>query len=291
MGRIVLILGVALLAGCSSTPEPPPFNPKSTVDQNLTKSVLAPRQFKLAPGLQVGGKVARRTTVPGLEEPIETWYAVVGEEDGHWRVECVSDSLQSLHATNAETRALVIGCAVNKETGVVSRAVVGKPGELAIEISVEEPLDADPEPVEREATVEVPGLGEVPALERELAEYEETSWYGTEGALAGVLLKFQGPEAYALSAAPAETSFEVSGHAIEALALTYDNGAVVKLAKDDPLLATFYPAPGPGRRGLIGEVQPYFKSELTAYATDATPQLVWDAPEGANPEGETPPRD
>ena len=287
MRRIVLALGVALVAGCSSTPEPPPFNPKSTVDGNLTKSVLAPRAFALAEGLSVGGRVARRTTIPGVD-PIETWFAVVGETDGHWRVECVSDSLQSLHATNAETRALIIGCEVDKASGEVTRAVVGKAGELAIPIQLEDPLEADPAPVESQETLTLPELGEVATLKRELSEYGETSWYGAEGELEGVLLKFEGPESFAVSARPTVTQFEVGGQQLDALAVTYDNGAVVKLTLEDPFLATFFPAPGPGSLGLLGEVQPYYKSEVTDYATDAKPLLIWDAPAGAE---EQPPAD
>ena len=279
MRRLAWVVGVALIAGCSSTPEPPPFNPKSTVDTNLTESVLAPRAFKLAEGLTVGGHARRRTTIPGVD-PIETWFSVVGEHDGHWRVECVTDSLQSLHATNAETIPLIIGCEVDKATGAVTRAVVGKPGELAIPIGIEEPLD-EPAPVESQDTVDVPGLGEVPALKREVAEYEEASWFGTEGALAGVLLKYEGAEGFALSAEPSTTSFELSGQELAALVLTYDNGAVVKLSTADPFLATFFRAPGSTVHGVLGEVQPYFKSELTEYSTDAKPQLVWDAPPAA----------
>lgn len=264
------LLALALLApsrGQDKDPPPAPQAPAAPQADPLTY-LAAPGKVLLPGSPRVGWRVTQ-TSRAGQQALVTRW-AIVGETADAWRVEHVSPSLQAL-AGSEELRGAVMGLLVRKQDGMVTRAVVGKAGEAGRSIRISEADQGQPEeaPVVSEESLGVKG-GTFRARKEAHPQQGTATWVGLEGALREVVLKVEGPAPYELAQAP--EAVEVAGRKL--LRVRYTNGMGLDLS-EDPIVAAFFPAGGPGR-GLWAMRGEGFELAISETGTDAAPTLKWE---------------
>ncbi|MBL4849944.1 MAG: hypothetical protein JKY65_30820 [Planctomycetes bacterium] len=232
---------------------------------DLTTMVKAPGVMMLK-GAEIGFRVDTDMKAGG--RMMKSYVAIVGEEGDSWRVE----STAGLAAYGDSSAGMIIGMVVNKETGKVTRAVIGQAGEkgkkLGIMATGTAPAGAAPK--EEETDVETPA-GTFPAtLYTTMAAGKPyKSWVGREGDLKGVLLKFEGPDGKgkALKVEPETQSLDL-GETIEAKRCSYDNGDEMWYSSDEIVTAL---AAGVVRMKVTGLDQ-----QIKAISSKAEPELAWE---------------
>lgn len=198
---------------------------------DFAQVVFAPSRIDLGPGLRVGMRYERRREVEGVRTTSE-WLAVVGETKDAWEIETTG----GLSSTTLPREGRVLALVVDKRTGKVLTAALGKPGqsfEDREEVKIHQPRKAHPKPVA--ATVQV-GDQEIPA-EVLVVDFpfggKIRTYLGRKGTpLAGVLLEFRGKVTYAVTQLPSEGRFQLEGDkdaegklvSIKVLEAQYSNG-------------------------------------------------------------------
>jgi hypothetical protein len=250
-------------------PPAPPTVAHGASDQggfqmDLTKMIKGPAMIPLGEGAEIGFRVEIETQAAG--HVIKHFLAVVGEEGESWRLES-SEGLAAFGAKDS-----IMGLVVEKSSGKVSRAVIGKAGEAGKELALH-PMAATPTGPGAEGDevdVEIPA-GTFPArlIVTKVGEQEYKSWVGREGDLEGVLLKYEGPDGKgkALEAEPETQSLDL-GETVEARRCIYDNGDEIWHSSDEVVKAL---AGGMVRYKASGVVR-----EIKVVSSKAESQLKWD---------------
>lgn len=246
-----------------ATPRAPPTVAHGAADQDMTAAIKAPGQLILAEGVEIGFRVEIETRVAG--HVMKHFLAVVGEEGDQWRVE----STEGLSVYGAKDS--IMGLLVEKESGKVTRAVLGKAGEAGKELQIAPMTAAGPGGAAgEEVDVETPA-GTFPALLTTTMAGDKAykSWVGREGDLEGVLLKFEGPggKGKALKTEPETQSLDL-GETVEARRCTYDNGDEVWHSSDEIVKALAFGTVRYKAGGVVREVK--------AISSQAKPQLTWE---------------
>lgn len=257
----LLLLVCSMLArgqDAPTAPPPPPADPLAWL--------AAPGRVPIAGSPRVGWRVVQ-TSRAGPQQLVTSW-AIVGETADAWRVEHVSPVLQSLAASDPALDKAIMGLVVRKSDGVVLEAVVGAPGQAGRQIRIREP-EAPPAPAAEtsEEQLTVPG-GTFRARKQAVAH--TTTWTGLEGAVREVVLKVEGPAPYELARPPER--LELGGR--ELLRISWSNKSSQDLV-EDPVVAGFFPAGGPGR-GLWALRGEGFEIAISEVGTNATPRLKWE---------------
>ena len=231
--------------------------------------IAAPGKVVLNGTPQVGWRVVQSSRAG--QQVLVTRWAIVGETADAWRIEHASPVLQSLAQGSPELKEALMGLLVRKKDGVVTRAVVGVPGQAGRAIRVSEPDQGQPEeaPQESEERLVVPG-GTFRARKAAHPAQGAAVWTGLEGAAREVVLKVEGPAPYELTRPPQE--LEHGGRKL--CRFTWSNKTSLDLV-EDPVVAAFFPAGGPGR-GMWAMRGEGFEITVSEVGTDATPRLKWD---------------
>jgi len=252
-----------------SVPRAPPTVAHGASDQggfkmDLTKMIKGPAMVPLGEGVEIGFRVEIETQAAG--HVLKHFMAVVGEEGESWRLES-SEGLAAFGAKDS-----IMGLVVEKSSGKVTRAVIGKAGEAGKELAIHA-MTATPTAPGAEGEdveVEIPA-GSFPArlIVTKVGEQEYKSWVGREGDLEGVLLKYEGPDGKgkALEAEPETQSLDL-GETVEARRCVYDNGDEIWHSSDEVVKAL---AGGMVRYKASGVVR-----EIKSVSSKAEPQLTWE---------------
>lgn len=231
---------------------------------DLTKMVQAPPIVPVGEGAAVGMmiKVKAGANTHGL--------AIVAEDGDQWLME----TDQNLAAYGDSAKDQLMGLWVDKKTGKVNKAVLGKKGEAGKEIKVVQyqmPEQKDA-PAGEDTEVKLKMGGPYPAklITMEIANVGTTkSWSGTEGELENVMLKSESPSgSYELKEMPKTESVDCGGTSIEVTQLVYDNGLELHRTENDVIKAL---AGGSYKTKTSGS-----ETMVTMIATDAKPELKWE---------------
>jgi len=231
---------------------------------DLTKMVQAPPIVPVGEGAAVGMmvKVKAGANTHSL--------AIVAEDGDQWLME----TDQNLAAYGDSAKDQLMGLWVDKKTGKVNKAVLGKKGEAGKEIKVVQyqmPEQKDA-PAGEDTEVKLKMGGPYPAklVTMEIANVGTTkSWSGTEGELENVMLKSESPSgSYELKEMPKTESVDCGGTSIEVTQLVYDNGLELHRTENAVIKAL---AGGSYKTKTSGS-----ETMVTMIATDAKPELKWE---------------
>jgi hypothetical protein len=223
-----------------------------------------PTAYAQAPGTvsikagAVGYMIANKTVGTGYENTGSV--AIVGETGDSWLVETASSASDGY----------LMGLTVSKEDGKVTAAVMGKAGEAGKEIKVmaATATPAGPDGVAEEVTI---GIGSF-ASTKVVTDYG-TSWSGTEGELAGIMLKYESKDAtYELAKMPEAGNTDLGGTSVKIVKLVYSNDSEYWRTANAVVSALATAGDGVG---TVKTVMAGMTIELTAVKTDAAPQLKW----------------
>ncbi len=262
--RIAALL-VALTAGAAHGQEMDP-----------TQFVQAPGKVPLGADVKVGW-MAERTTQAGGQTMVES-YAVVGEEGDSWRVESSSPVISAMAASFPQLEGSLLALTVRKSDGVVTKAVLQKPGEAGKPVKVSEAPDMTP-PTEGEGTAEEVTVGAGTFASKKYSNEGTTAWVGTDGDTKGVLLKVAGEgQEFELDAAPKKATVDVGGTQVSTTETSYTNGMKMTVT-DHPVIAGIF---GSGLKadekpvGLFSMEMEGMSMTVTRVATDASARLTWE---------------
>ncbi len=221
--------------------------------------------------LQKGYAIEQQTEAGGQTYP--TRYRVVGETADAWQVEHYGATLAFQAAEDKED--YIIGLTVDKDSGKVTSAVLGKEGEAGTPIKVNETPamggSADA-PAGTDTEVALGMGGPFPAKKIEMNG--TTTWTGTQGELEGIMLKQESAQGTnELAEMPSTESVDAGGTQVEVTKLKYTDGMEVWVTEND-VVSAFFP---------WGEGKGYFKMKtagsaqtVTEVGTDAEPKLKWE---------------
>lgn len=238
--------------------------PEEETSVDYTRFIQAPGLVPVSPMLKRGWAVRQRIEAAG--QVTENYYAVVGEEDGFWRIEYQGPGLLGMAASFPELKSMLMGLVVNKENGKVMRAVLGQPGEDVTDIKVAlmpdiPPTDL-PEPVDEKLTI---ALGTF-SSKKYVTPYG-TSWSGADGDLEDVLLKSETQgQLFELASMPAWGKTTVDGIELPLSVRKYTNGMEYHIAENE-IVAAFYPM------GKAGETNQGIYKMVTAVSTQVIIEL------------------
>mgnify|MGYP001350773985 CR=1 FL=1 len=231
---------------------------------DLTKMVQAPPMIMVGEGAAVGMKI-------GVKSGANTHaLAIVGEDGDQWLVE----TDQNLAAYGDSAKDQVMGMWVDKKTGKVNKAVLGKKGEAGKEIKVVQyqmPEQKDgPQGEDTEVKLKMGGPYPAKLITMEIANVGTTkSWTGTEGELENVMLKSESPSgSYELKSMPKTETVDCGGTSIETTQLVYDNGLEMHRTENDVIKAL--------NGGSYKTKTSGSETVVTMVATDAKPELKWE---------------
>lgn len=282
---VSVALLVALTSGCEL------FAPKPEENQNQgggdqaqsqgggvdpTTFVQAPGRVPVCPDAKVGW-MAQRTTEASGQKLVES-YAIVADAGDSWKIESQSPTIDAMAASFPDLKGALMGLTVRKSDGVVTKAVMGKPGEAGKEIKIAAAGDVAattaPEGTADRVTI---GIGTFDAMKHTSGDV--TTWVGTSGETNGVLLKSQGgPQDYELSAMPKNDTKDVGGVSVQTTELAYSNGMKLWMTDNEIIACVFGGgATADGKRaGLFRSESGGAIIEVTGLKTDAQPQLKWE---------------
>lgn len=281
---VSVALLVALTSGCELLAPKPEEDPQAQGGEqpqaqgggiDPTTFVQALGRVSVCADAKVGW-MAQRTTDANGQKSVES-YAIVGEAGDSWLVESESPTIGALAAQFPELKGSIMGLTVRKADGVVTKAVLGKPGEAGKEIKIMPVGDtstAAPEGTPDRVTI---GIGTFDATK--VTSGDVSTWTGTSGEVEGVLLKLQGSgQDYELSALPAKETKDVGGVSVETTALAYSNGLKIWTTDNEIIACIFGGASSSsGKRvGTFRTESGGTVTEITRLATDAAPQLKWE---------------
>ena len=200
---------------------------------DLTKMVQAPPIVPVGENAEVGMMVQVKAGANTHS------LAIVAEDGDQWLME----TDQNLAAYGDSAKDQLMGMWVDKKTGKVNKAVLGKKGEAGKEIKVvqyqmPEQKDA-PEGEDTEVKLKMGGPYPAKLITMEIANVGTTkSWSGTEGELENVMLKSESPSgSYELKEMPKTASVDCGGTSIEVTQLVYDNGLELHRTENDVIKA------------------------------------------------------
>lgn len=286
MKKLVSVaLLVALTAGCGLfAPKPEENQQEQGGEQpqaqgggvDPTTFVQAPGRVTVCPDAKVGW-MAEKTIEQSGQKLVES-YAIVADAGDSWKIESQSPTVSAMAAQFPELQGQLMGLTVRKADGVVTRAVLGKPGEAGKEIQVAVAPDAQPASAPEGTPDRVTiGIGTFDAMK--FTSGETTTWSGTSGETAGVLLKSQGGnQDYELTALPKKDTKDVGGVSVETTELAYSNGMKMWLTNNEIITCIFGGgASAEGKRtGMFRQESGGSTIAVTALKTDAAPQLKWE---------------
>lgn len=230
--------------------------------------ITAPAKLWLLAEVKVGWLAEKTTRVSGRVE-VER-YAIVGEEEGCWRVEAWCPELSTVARHDPSLQGRLLGLTVRKADGIVISAVLGRPGEAGAPVRISSvvpgpPMDSPPQGVPDPVTI---AGGEYAAIRR--TQHGVTTWTGTEGATSGLLLKLRqaGKEDLVLVAPPTPGVADVGGTTFDTVELVYSSGLKQSYTRHEVIVAIF--------GGLLRMESKTVHAEVTRVETDAAPQLIWD---------------
>jgi hypothetical protein len=223
------------------------------------------------------GWMAERTTEANGQKLVES-YAVVADAGDSWKIESKSPTIDAMAASFPELKGALMGLTVRKADGVVTKAVMGKPGEAGKEIKIaaagEAPATTAPTGTPDRVTI---GIGTFDATKH--TSGETTTWVGSSGDTNGVLLKSQGGgQDYELTAAPKQDTKDVGGVSVSTTELAYSNGMKLWMTDNEIIGCIFGGGATPdGKRvGLFRSEAGGAVTEVTGLKTDAQPELKWE---------------
>jgi hypothetical protein len=252
----VLAFGVLALAGCAGGAV---ANGDGGEDSGPAATVQVAGSFSMYGGA-VGYGLTTETDAQNFDS--SNTIAIVADLGQSWAIETESSA----------TPDYVIGLTVDKETGAVTSAVMGKPGERGVSIKILEtapPPGAPKKGVAEEVPIEI---GSFPSIKR--VEDYGTTWTGTEPELEGVLLKYASASGdYELAELPDETTESVGGVTVKVSKLVYSNQRTEWRTRH-PVVASLRPlGSGYGIFRLSNETS---TTEVTSLQTDARAKLRWE---------------
>ncbi len=276
---------VALSSGCGLFGPKPEDNQDQggATDQQAqgggvdpTTFVNAPGRVPVCPDAKVGW-MAERTIDAGGQKLVES-YAVVADAGDSWKIESQSPTIGAMAASFPELKGALLGLTVRKADGVVTKAVMGKPGEAGKEIKIAAAGEA-PATTEQTGTPDrvTIGIGTFDAMK--FTSGETTTWTGSSGETNGVLLKSQGGgQDYELSAMPKKDTKDVGGVSVATTELVYSNDMKMWLTDNEIVGCVFGGGKTPdGKRvGLFRSESGGAVTEVTGLKTDAKPELKWE---------------
>ncbi|MGE0708424.1 MAG: hypothetical protein AB7N76_19115 [Planctomycetota bacterium] len=235
---------------------------------DLSTMIQVPGYMMLGEGAAVGQKVALTSKGQGYSNSYMV--AIVGEDGDNWKVE----STMMTAAYGEQGKDQLVGMVVDKKTGKVSKAVVGKKGEKGKDVKIT-PMDPPKkgEAAEGEDTeVKLAMGGPYPAklYTQDIPNVGKVkTWSGTDGELKGVMLKTESPNSKCeLKEMPKKGSADVGGSKVEFTTLVYDDGHETSTSDHPAIKAINY--------GMFKNKQAGNTTEVTAVASDAKPELKWD---------------
>lgn len=227
---------------------------------DLTKMVQDPPMIMVGEGAAVGMKI-------GVKSGANTHaLAIVGEDGDQWLVE----TDQNLAAYGDSAKDQVMGMWVDKKTGKVNKAVLGKKGEAGKEIKVVQYQMPEQKGEDTEVKLKMGGPYPAKLITMEIANVGTTkSWTGTEGELENVVLKSESPSgSYELKEMPKTETVDCGGTSVETTQLVYDNGLELHRTENAVIKALnggSYKTKTSGNEVVV-----------TMVATDAKPELKWE---------------
>jgi len=262
----------ALLLGCLLTTSPAHAQ---GAGMDPTQLIQAPGKLPLGPEAKVGLGM-HRTIDAGGQKATERW-AIVGETEDAWQVEMQTAAMGFMKQMIPDMDEYMIGATVDKKTGEVKQAVLGKKGEKGKSIQVQDMADGQTpgELPEGEPTEVELGFGD--KIKAKKVEVQgSTAWIGTEGEFEGVLLKAEGEgqEGFELAGKPTQEKVQVNGQEVEVTKLSYTNEMKQWLTQQ-PAVRAFAPTSKEGERGMFKLEAPGITMEVTEVTTEAKPQLTW----------------
>lgn len=286
MKKIAIALLVGMTAGCGLLDKP-----KENGDQNqgggdqgdgaqggtdATQFVQAPGRLTISPDAKVGW-MAERTTQASGTTLVES-YAIVGEAGDSWKVESKSPTIDAMAGSFPDLKGSLMGLVVRKADGVVTKAVIGKPGEAGKEIKIspagDAPATTAPAGTPDRVTI---NLGTFDAMKNETSGI--TTWVGTSGETKNVLLKSAGNgQDYELEALPKTESKDVGGVSVNVVGTSYTNGMKQWMTDNEIIAGVFGMGAGEGgkRTAMYRFESGGTTQEVTSVKTDAAPQLKWE---------------
>lgn len=243
-----------------------------------TTFVQAPGRVPVCSDAKVGWMAERTIKAEGSPQDLVESYAVVAETGDSWLIESRSPTIDAMASSFPALEGALMGLTVRKADGVVTKAVMGKPGEAGKEIKITPAGDSPATTADEGAPDRVTiGIGTFDAVK--YVRGETTSWAGTSGETQGVLLKSQGGgQDYELAAAPKMATQDVGGVSVSTIETAYTNGMKMWMT-DNEIIACILG----GGAGADGKRTGQFRTEsggtviaVTGLRTDAAPQLVWE---------------
>ncbi len=249
---------------------PPP--PQPSID--YIQFIQAPGLVPVSPLFTDGWAIRQKITASG--QVMENYYAIIGEEGSSWRIEHVGPALIGMSASFPDLKTMLMGLLVDKQSGKVLRAVLGKPGEKgkSIKISVmpDMPVAEPPVPLNEDVTI---GLGIFPS--KKYVTTYGASWTGVEGDLEEVLLKSESSgQSFELAELPSWADAVVSEVDLSLSVRKYTNGMEYHIVENE-VIAAFYPLgkAGETNQGIYKMVTVASTQEIVLIKTDTKAQLKW----------------
>ncbi|MCO5169162.1 MAG: hypothetical protein M9894_22695 [Planctomycetes bacterium] len=283
MKKTSIALLVALTAGCALLNPPPSNDDQGGGEQqqqaqggvDATQFVQAPGRVPVASEARVGW-MAERTTQASGQTLVES-YALVGESGDAWLVESKSPTIDAMAASFPDLKGALLGLTVRKSDGVVTKAVMGKPGEDVKEIKIAPAGDAVVAPKDEGTADRVSiGLGTFDAMKHTHGEI--STWVGSAGETEGVLLKSQGGgQDYELAEMPTKETKDVGGVSVSVTGLSFTNGMKLWMT-DNEIIAALLGAGADAKGKRVGVYRTESGgnvTEVTGLGTEAKPQLKW----------------
>jgi hypothetical protein len=260
-------LALALICGSSAQAQ----------QMDLTKIIQAPSMLKVGEGAKVG----YRTEVRMKAGPSTMSYfvAIVGETDEVWEIE--SNQFTLGYSSMPGGKDLALALVVDKKSGEVLLAKVGKAGEPLREVKVmPQPKQAPKakEPVGEEVDYTLPSGKKVKATKTETKAGGKTYtvWAGRKGTeFEGVMFKSSGPNFdKALSEDPSELEYELEDVGPDGKPVTiagrqqvFSDESVVVMSKDPVVKSLAY--------GLLVSRTKTVTMEVVSVRRDAKKTLSW----------------
>lgn len=244
-------------------------------DMDPTEFVQAPGKVPLGPDVKVGW-MAERTTQASGQTMVES-YAIVGEDGDSWRVESSSPVISAMASSFPQLQGALLALTVRKSDGVVTKALLQKPGEAGKPVKITEAADMTP-PTAAEGAPEQVTIGAGTFASKKHTQGGTSAWVGTEGDTKGVLLKVEGDQTFELTEAPKKATVDLNGTQVETIEASYTNGMKMTLTPHPVIAQIFGSGLKDGEQpvGLFGMEVNGMSMTVTAVKTDAAARLTWE---------------
>lgn len=262
----VLALSIAWIMGTTAQAQ-----------MDLSKMVQAPPKIMLGEGAKVGFRI--ETKIKAGSMSMSHFVAVVGETEDAWEIETSQYTMG--YAQLPDGKGLLMALVVDKKTGDVLLAKLGKPGEALKEIKVmKSPKQVSakaPEGEEVDYTLPSGKVVKATKTETKSGGNTYTSWSGRKGTeLEGVMFKSRGPSYNKeLSEDPSQIDYELTDldeagkpKTVEGRQLVFSDQSVIVMSKDPVVKALGY--------GVLVSRGKGSTLEVLSVRTDAKKTLSWN---------------